>query len=265
MVDKENLEKLSVPIRLRHYEELIREASRLCRNEILNAKREQPEMILQNLITCGRIVATNNFRLAKRLVSESAFFFARIYVDKDNVFLFDPSSFNSEYATAKRDCLQNDSDSFVKSPTGKQHRLQAITRLSLLWRSRFPTLGLKAILRKDGTVTSKPAGIAREMSSSWFSVFGIARKAAPEALDFLATTPTWCGASGTAPPSRDNIRKVIEVLAKKHTACGPNGIPYHAWAALIELSSQILFNVNLHIFEHGFVDTHFNEQMCFYT
>ena len=262
LVHKEDLGKLTLPLRLSHYETLIREAARLCRNEISKAKRELPEMKLQNLITCGRIVTTNNVQLAKKLVDESDFYFARIRVAEDKVLLIDPCNFNAEYATSKRESFQISSEEDCTKPTNLKHKVQAGTRLAMLWRSKFPTLSLKAIKRTDGIFVSKAVDIANEMVSSWFNVFGIARSPAPGVAAFLGTVPAWSGASRTAPPSKLNISHVIEELARKQTACGPNGIPYHAWAALLELSSQILFDVNLHIFEHGFANLQFNEQIC---
>ena len=102
--------------------------------------------------------------------------------------------------------------------------------------------------------------VADALGSAWFSTFTKKASLHADTRSFLSTIPKWSSVAAVSPPCTKDIESSISLLAAKATACGPDGICYAAWAAIIELASNILFNVNLFLFNGGLMGLDFNEQ-----
>ena len=80
LVGKANLDTRVITVRLRHFQEFLREAARLARNENTKLNGESRSMLLPNLILIARLVHRNDRKLASKLCCEVSFFFARVAV-----------------------------------------------------------------------------------------------------------------------------------------------------------------------------------------
>ena len=121
--------------------------------------------------------------------------------------------------------------------------MQALTRLALLWRARHPALSITAVFDHVGNCATSPVAVANALGSAWFSTFTKKASLHADTRSFLSTIPQWSSVASVSPPCTKDIESSISLLAAKATACGPDGICYAAWAASIELASNILFNV----------------------
>ena len=107
-------------------------------------RRDAPEMLLRNLTLCARIVHHNKIFLATKLIAESHFFASQVQVSNQRVVLTDPLAFSNAYAAAKRADLEAESLTPTADDRTKRNKVQALTRLALLWRARHPALSITA-------------------------------------------------------------------------------------------------------------------------
>ena len=148
-----NLGSLLPAQALGSYKILIREASKLARDDFNNSYRDSPKTLLSNLVLIARTVAYNDVKMANFLIRSCPSFFAsRIKISLGLVSMCDHISFAAEFAGAKKHVLDKSIQHELGKADKKQNksRISAALRLSKLWRASGPSNCVSSIVSETG-------------------------------------------------------------------------------------------------------------------
>ena len=83
------------------YEEYIREAGRLARNELNDKFKTSKKRLLPNVVLISRVIATDHVSLASKLIAQHVFFADRICISCGHVYLVQPLAYAEEFRSCK--------------------------------------------------------------------------------------------------------------------------------------------------------------------
>ena len=200
----------------------------------------------------NRCIWRQDFRLAKRLLAQTALAQEHLIVDEAGIYCRDPPAFESVYNETRRvtkqkvvDQLSADINSATSLTAKKKvkSRLQAAKRqVALHWR-RDKRLSLTGIKLNNDTVC-EPKQIQESLIAYWKPVYS------PKPFDsdganklcrlFCARNASKFVFEDISPMEPKDFEGAI--ACAKDSATGPNGIPYSAYRGNRKLASQVLCN-----------------------
>jgi hypothetical protein len=223
----------SLPVLERHalHKDILLEAAKLTREELLDTSLASCDCELMRLNTCARLVACNEVDLARRIVLRDRRMAKLLVVlDVGVVALREPWNFDKLFCLAKLEVIEAKKSILEGLPPSqlkvKTSRLQALFRMASVWKKQLPAVHLAGIIRPDKSVARDPAGKASCLSLSWSPVFGKVQENASEIDAFVAKhVRPW--KLDAPPPSLRCFKKALDCVSD--CGVGPDGLPYSAW------------------------------------
>ena len=235
LTNASNIDELSVPLRLKEFKVLMREASRITRDEVLAGADESVAKKSTLCASVARAVWHNDTRLARTLIARSEFARMHIFIDDGVVSVRDPDVFSNLYNSARADALalrRRDAErALASSPASDRRlsriRLATIERLGKIWSPFGKQLPIHAIKVGDVSVTDD-SGKLDALADAWAPTFSHAKpideamaETVAEQLSSKYDIPDY------APPSSAFIGHYLRQV--RNSAPGKDGIPYSAW------------------------------------
>ena len=218
------------------HKDIIRLAAKKVRNLMLI---ENPDsMFSRNLVcnTLARIIWTNDVSLAKTLIERNSFISEHISIDENTVSIAEPTIFSGKVAEFKTKLFEAQRQELETAlgpgtHTGKRRffsRTLTLARLASLWTPFNKKVILSGLICSTG-VTRGPDAIVAGLGQQWAPTFAAKVFDVRAAEDFLRAHPCSYSFVDAGVP---NIANYLEYIRHaKHSAPGPDGIPYAACAA----------------------------------
>ena len=180
-----------------------------------------------------------------------------ICVDDDKACLCDPIKFSEEINNEKLQALQS-REGELRSVLGKtnknkqnrvKHTLAQVRRLALLWNPCKSRLVLRGIIDSKGHIVRGLEGIGDELAKEWSKVFSSKPIDVSQAKQVLKRFAAPIHVPENLFP---NVESISHFLAHaKHSAPGPDGIPYCAWKATGARGAGTMFRVLCDMWVYG--------------
>lgn len=209
----------------------------------------------QYLHIASRLVWSNNFSLASKLIGKNFVIKDLIFVKDNKVCLKDPNTFSTRFAHAKNTSLDkqraflqaqlNNSPPVSKDRNRAKNSLAKLARISKKWVSFGKVLYLD-ILEYKGKKLQDPFSIQSALGRYWadtFSEHPIDSVLAEEYLGKFAHNFHF----DEAPPT--TAASISRYIAKTHKAMtGPNGVPYSVYEIAGPLAAGVLARTFIYIY-----------------
>ena len=135
-------------------------------------------------------------------------------------------------------------------------------RQSLLW-APFARKALNvAIIRSDGSVKKDDDEKAAELAKFWGKTFEAKQIDTADAQAFLNEFAADFSFQSSRPPDQSVIEGFL--ARARHSAAGPDGLPYSAWRAAGSAGLRILFRVQFELMAGTMPPDGFNDSLGIY-
>ena len=207
----------------------IRCASKKAIKMIMARKANTTEEKMQVVLQASRAITYNLASVAQHVKRGFPDLGKHIAIDEDGrVYLSSPAAFHQmaqEIASAQSRSEETRNSELTRRP--KSGRAAQIQRWNQLWSPFSRRVVNVAIVRADGTVANSPEDKAMELKKFWGSVFSDKAIDVDEAATFLQSFAVKLAIPEHAIPTVAAIQAFLRKA--KHSAPGPDGIPYRCW------------------------------------
>jgi hypothetical protein len=247
------------------HKEVIREAARLAKEAMFLEAGGSTEAVNMRLTSIARAVTRNDAKLANILITHAAVAREHIEVSNGSVLLKDPLRFRQEVEDSKskeidasRAELDREYDDMSDASTApstayvrrrrKASQSAALMRRAKLWNPFDRRMVLAGVHTpstpfRHGKIMRDPRERARALADGWFPTFCRKDPMPAGAQDFAARWTSSFDFSRCAPPSKSAFRRFLSKV--RHSAPGPDGIPYEGWKRSGERGVQTLFDLSV--------------------
>ena len=258
LVKEANIQSLDYPDRLIAHKEVIRAAAKLARDKLQDSDEDNPMITSMRFSTLSRIVWSQDFDLAKKLLSSSDLARRWLVVSRHAITLNNPNLFSREMDAAKLKALQQQSMDHSGSPRKfNSSRGAQLARLSRIWVKIDKQLQLSGV-RVDGEIIRSEPQKTIALGASWQATFN------PKPYD-VAAADTLLAQSGDigeyedVPPTTIFDYMEAHGIGKNGSRPGPDGIPYVAWASAGPVGDDTLYTTDKSIRNGREPPPNFNE------
>ena len=153
-------------------------------------------------------------------------------------------------------------DMQVGVPEGplRRARLQCVRRLAALWKTSAPVVILSGVRTRTGSVARGQQEMCATPGRDWAPTFEKNPLPVPPQNVFLAKLGRWTFRK--PPASRSLYRRIIPRMVD--SAPGPDRVVYSCFAADPDASADVLFAVDRHIQDGGYVLLSFSNHLALF-
>ena len=271
MLHESDLEELALPLRHVRFKELMRQAARQVRNEILANASDDVQLKALQVASIARAVWYNDNALARTLLRRCDLARAHLDLSGHVVSLTDPVAFQTCYQDARKQFIdfrisrtQRELD-LAPDRAGQlqlRRQQQVHCRLDRIWRPFGKKLTIHSVITPTRNLTAEQDKTS-ELAHHWAKVFSerklfdhslahrFARKFAPR-IPF----------DHFQPPTSAQIR--AHLVRVRPSAPGVDGIPYSLWLAAGPEAWRHLFPVGVYLCSGFLMDTSFNDTLMIF-
>ena len=254
LVESANLDDIeNLPDRLMYHKELIREAARLTllalRSDPTTSAR--PEWQALKYTTASRALWGNHTKVMKVLLERHPEL-NKYFTIGDSVTCIDSAGFAEVHRKAKLAAARHKQET-LEAGIAEDHQhaqdrsrahVRQLKRAKELW-SPFSSRLVLAGIRVEDEVIHNPAGIVEALSSTWSPTFAVEPQIdLDKAKQYLADHAVPLDFSDVTMPTKENFESMLRKI--KHSAPGPDGLPYAAWKAAGSAGIDTLFLLLTH-------------------
>ena len=225
----------------KHIKTIFRKASQLAIKRIYSKTNLNNEELFQVVLQAARCIHQNGFRVARHVKKDLPELGQHLDLSGDNVELIDPESFHRKTIVIARQYYEKEQENIHTSLKPKGGRMAQINRHLQLW-SPFQRKAVNVgIIRMDGSVATDPQNKAIELRNYWGKTFE-RKKINRKLVQIFADN--FCPPIDFSNTHLPTERDIMEFLKRtKHSAPGPDGIPYSCWLAAGEQGARILHRI----------------------
>jgi hypothetical protein len=257
------LELLSASDALDRTKDLLRNAGKRTLKDAMNKSPDTPEQRLQLILQLARAISTQDVRLASRVLDSLPSLRDAVEVSADaQVTVVDHLTLDRISTEIATEALTHEKDLALDRRKPKQPRAgraAALARLLKLW-TPFARKAINvAIVKEDGSIANTPDEQAAALADYWGGVF-CEKFTDPDAThaflsEFGAKFPT----ETLRLPEVGDIEEFTK--RARHSAPGPDGIPYSAWRATGRTGATVLHRTLCEMAAGIPVQSSFNESL----
>ena len=210
----------------------MRAVSKTASKQILSKSPEDAAQRMQLLLQLGRALATNGTWLAEKVAFAIPAIHEFVAVSRDSVAITNASAYNKFSTDVAMNHLNTESvatAAIVDQRARKGSSASRLNRLLGLWNPFKRRAATVAILRDDGHLASPEADAAKALADHWGKTFAIKQTDTSTAATFLHQFLVPLNIVNLSCPTVEDFGHFLRKVA--HSAPGPDGIPYAAWAA----------------------------------
>ena len=239
-----NFEDFEPFIALRLIKKLMKKAGSLAKRLAFKKDPSNPSIRMQLILQLARAVAEQDVKLANRVISDLPEIKDMIFADYERVHVVDQDKVDELSQEIARKALDVEYERANHGASRKRPRgggIAALQRQSLLW-SPFAKKAVNvAIVRSDGTIAVEDQEKARELGEFWGKTFSEKLIDKEDAKAFLCEFGKPFELDAIQPPDQNAIERFLRHA--RHSAPGPDGLPYASWRATTSTGSRVLSRV----------------------
>jgi hypothetical protein len=233
--ERAGLDCLSTADRWVQHKKIIRQASEIAARRCLSKVAKTNDEQLQGILQASRAIWFDMPHMVPKIITTPPSLKDVIYIDSHgHAAIKDHAKFQSITAGIVNGSITAENDDAKKSQSlgnarlSSNNRRQMLSRWAKLWAPYDKQLILHGIELPNGSLATTPADKARALSEHWGEVFK--RKDIDErlAMAVMRRFTEKIDMSSERMPSDDDFEAFWR--RAKHSATGPDGIPYCAWA-----------------------------------
>ena len=246
--------------------DIIRSASRDAIKEVLKLKPEGIEEKLQLVMQAVRSIRDQDVRLAKLASRDFPDLAACLNISDTGVRVADAAKFDAltqqvAHASAVRE--EELADSKDKRKVKKRGgRCAIVARWLQLWSPFGKRAVSVAIVRADGEATKVPQEKAQVLAKHWGDVFRQREVDLVAGAAFVAEHSVPLDLTGVRRPDAAVFESFIR--RTRHSAPGPDGIPYGCWRCIPKVASRVLVRALGKLTSSGCPPDGFNDSVGFF-
>ena len=218
LVNASGLQMLSVPLRLRKFKQLIREAARIARNDVLLKVQHRHESRATLYLSIARCVWRNDRQLFETLCVSSADAVRHLARDGDTISIKDEGAFDVEFNEARRSAVAGRLRQLVS-----KSRVAALRRMMKLWDPFGKKVSIAGIRLSNGVVVDKPDEMLSALASTCGQVFSQKPIDLHKATEFAEHYTSHFDFSSAPPPSSRRFSRFLRRVS--HSSAGVDGTP----------------------------------------
>ena len=244
---------------------LIKHAGELTEKEAFAEDSSGPAVRMQLILQLSRAIASQDGNLARKVVRDLPELMQIIEVCGDKVWILDQNALDKLTQGVARRAIEvelENANSTDKTSKPRGGRSASLNRKSLLWAPLSRKMLNVATLRSDGTVTQNDDEKAEELAKHWGKTLEEKLIDGADAELFLSEFAGDFHFENIRPPDQNVIEKFV--ARARHSAPGPDGLPYGAWKSTGSVGSRVLFRVLVELASGTLPPQEFNESLGIY-